>query len=200
MAIAKFGETSIAHIWQELLEKDMLCTDESYGIKTAYTLFTGATALLSAKKNQAKPTAFIIDELNGNFVMGAVVEYHAGKDKKDPGNWSYAWTFNKSDIPENAEVFHIYDGMGSQMFFDSVAMNKYNFTMLSECIVPTITGMAKTISKWLDDNVNENDIVGVELDGVFQARVAVEGGEVVKSIEVIGDTKAMIKNDASIEV
>jgi hypothetical protein len=59
--------------------------------------------------------------------------------------------------------------------------------------------MIKCISKWLDDNANKDDVEGVELEGVFLAQVAVEGEEVVKTIEPLGETKVLIKDDASIE-
>ena len=60
--------------------------------------------------------------------------------------------------------------------------------------------LLKTIKKYLIDNANEVDVTEVELEGVFQARSAKEKDEVVYSIEVIGETKAIIKSDEDIEV
>lgn len=198
MAIEKFATTKIPQNWVEGIEKSNLVVNASYANKVVDVMFTGVSLALNSLKKKDKPTAFVFDELNGNFIMGAVVEYHAGKAKDDPGNWSYVWTFNKTDIPDTATVYKASDPI-SHAFFQGAAMDKYTFTLDNMWIATMFIDMAKTISKWLDDNASENDIVGVELDGVFQARAAVEGGSVVKSIEVIGDTKVLIKDDAAIE-
>ena len=50
-----------------------------------------------------------------------------------------------------------------------------------------------------NENASEKEEVGVELDGVFQARVAVEDGKKVFAIEPAGEIKVLIKDDASIE-
>ena len=47
--------------------------------------------------------------------------------------------------------------------------------------------------KWLDNNAVDGEEVGVEMDGVFQASVAVENGEKVFSIVPDGEIKKIIK-------
>ena len=56
------------------------------------------------------------------------------------------------------------------------------------------------IKKWLEANAVEGEEVGVELDGIFQASVAVENGEKVFSLVPDGEIKKLIKDDAAIEV
>ena len=46
---------------------------------------------------------------------------------------------------------------------------------------------------------SETEEVSIEQDGVFQARVAIEGGEKVFAIEPAGEIKMLIKDDTSIE-
>ena len=70
-----------------------------------------------------------------------------------------------------------------------------------ESIYETTKYVLKTIRKWLDENAVDKEERGVELDGVFEARVAVEeGGEKVMSIEPAGEIKKLIKDDSAIEV
>ena len=196
MAIEKFD--GIAKAFAEGLEKEDMIFDLSYGKKVADALFTGVSNVLAQKKSKDKPAAFVFDELNGNFIMGADVEYHKGKDAKDPGNYSYVWTFNKEDVPDKAVVVRLTDPEVKPIF-NMYTINKYNFSTDEKCIVTVYLFMAKMISKWLTDNASESDINGVELEEVFQARVGVENGVVVKSIEPVGEIKVLIKDDASIE-
>jgi len=55
------------------------------------------------------------------------------------------------------------------------------------------------LRRWLDENAKENEVVSIEQDGVFEARVAVENGEKVFAIEPAGEVKIIIKDDAAIE-
>lgn len=198
MAIKKFQESTIPDLYVKSIEKLGLVLDANYTERIADILFTSISEFLGKIKSTEHPVAFIFDELNGNFIAGAVVQYHAGKGDKDPGNYSYIWTFDKSDIPDGSVEVRVID-QNFKTFFNGVSIQKYKMTVKEEFFVNMIITLMKDISKWLDDNAAEGDITGIELDGIFQARVAVEGGEIVKSMEVIGDTKALIKSDASIE-
>jgi hypothetical protein len=197
MAVKKLMETTIPETYQNEMDAIGLILHATYCDKIADALFTGVSSCLNIIKRKDKPAAFIFDEINGNFVGGAVVSYHEGKNG-DPGNWSYIWTFNKEDIPENAKIVKITDSQ-THNFFTSYTLQKYKFTLMEQFIVDMYTVMIKCISKWLDDNANKDDVEGVELEGVFLAQVAVEGEEVVKTIEPLGETKVLIKDDASIE-
>ena len=55
------------------------------------------------------------------------------------------------------------------------------------------------LRKWLDENTKSSEEALIELDGVFQARGAIEGGEKVFAIEPAGEIKILIKDDAAIE-
>ena len=60
--------------------------------------------------------------------------------------------------------------------------------------------LIQQIKNWLDANAVEGEEVGVEMDGVFQASVAIENGEKVFSIVPDGEIKKLIKDDAAIEI
>jgi hypothetical protein len=53
--------------------------------------------------------------------------------------------------------------------------------------------------KWLDENAKMDEEVTIEQDGVFQARVGIEAGQKVFSLEPAGEIKMLIKDDASVE-
>jgi hypothetical protein len=196
--IKKIMETTIPDTWsQEMDNAHEYILHPTTCEKIAVVMAEGVTNYLNAIKKQDKPVAFVFEELNENFIAGAIVEYHPGKND-DPGNWSYVWTFTPDDIPDNAKIVKASDTT-SQHFFTSVSMNKYNFTIDPEAISIMFMVLMKTISKYLEDNASKDDINGVEIPGELQAQVAIEGDEIVKSIEPIGELKVLIKDDAAIE-
>lgn len=198
MAIKKIMETTIPETWSHELDVDYDNLLHATACeKIANTLVEGVTMCLNAMKRTDKPAAFVFEEINENFVAGAVVEYFAGKND-DPGNWSYIWTFSADDIPDNAKIVRATD-MSTHNFFTSCSMRKYSFTIDPEAIAVIYTVLLKTISKYLEDNATKDDITGVEVPGVIQAQAAIEGDEIVKSIEPLGEMKVLIKDDATIE-
>ena len=198
MALKKLMETVIPETWSQELDTtyDNVLHPTACE-KIANTLVEGVSACLNVMKRQDKPVAFVFEEINENFIAGAVVEYHAGKND-DPGNWSYIWTFSAEDIPDNAKVIKVTDVM-THNFFTSASMRKYYFTITPDSIAVIYTVVLKTLSKYLEDNASKDDIIGVEIPGVLQAQAAIEGDEIVKSIEPLGEMKVLIKDDAAIE-
>lgn len=164
-------------------------------------LFSGVTACLADIKKKEHPTAFVFENNDGSFIAGAIVEFVANADDKNkPGSWNYYWTWDKNDVPANARITRITDSQVSQ-YFRGIGGSKYgmNFRDLA-AINETLRFFLVQLDKWLDENASETEEVGIELDGVFQSRVVVEDGVKVKSIEVDGEIKKMIKDDSAIEV
>lgn len=198
MAIKKIMETTIPEAWsQELDDKYDNVLHPTNCEKIAVTLIEGVTTCLNAMKRVDKPLAFVFERINETFIAGAIVEYHGGKSD-DPGNWSYIWTFDPDDIPENAKIVKVTDVV-THSFFTSVSMRKYSFTLAAESIAIIYTVLVETISKYLDDNASKDDINGIEIPGMFIAQSTIEGDEIVKSAEPIGEMKVLIKDDAAIE-
>lgn len=198
MAIKKLMETSIGEMWER-------CTDDESDIiveaaqlpKVVETLFNAVSRCLGDMKLKEKPVAFVFAELNGVFNAGAVVKFHdGGNDAGD--NWSYVWTFDKADIPEDAKIITLND-IPAQQYFNSYSAEKFHFGIETPCIANLYGKFTKVLSAWLEENANKDETVGVVLDGVFEARVDVEGEEIIKSIEPSGEIKTLIKNDAAIE-
>lgn len=198
MAVKKLMESTLPEIFQRLVDEEAnLIVDASWTFKVADIIFESVSKCLAATKRNDKPVAFVFEELNGNFIAGAVVQFHDGGD--DAGNnWSYIWTFDRSDIPEGAKEIKMAD-VPAHQFFNGVSSVKYHLAVKDECIVNLYTCFMKCLSQWLTDNATAGDTVSIELENVFEARVAVEGESVIKSLEVSGELKTLIKDDAAIE-
>jgi len=198
MAVKKLMETTLPEIYQRVADEEAnQIIDASRTSMIADVAFTAVSNCLSAMKLKEKPIAFVFEELNGQFNAGAVVKFHdGGNDAGD--NWSYVWTFNKEDIPEDAKVIKMSDNPAHQ-YFNAVSGQKYHYSLKDFCITDTYTKFFKVLSSWLDENATPGETTSIVLDGVFEARVDVDGEEIIKSIEPSGEIKTLIKNDAAIE-
>ena len=184
-----------------------LYNDKSYDLSGQHTemmadiIFTGVSNALGAIKTKEQPVAFIFKKNNDEFICGAVIKFIPNDD--DPtkaGSWSYVWTFDKEDIPANAKLIGCEDA-NIIAYFRGVARNKYGAAFRDQAAITECTRyLMQTISKWLDENASDQEEVGVELEGVFQATVAVENGIKYKALVPEGEIKKLIKDDSAIEV
>ena len=167
--------------------------------KFSYVLFTAVSNLLNGAKSKERPTSFEFETIDGNLVAAAICQYFPNEDPEKPGNWSLVWTFDKADIPENCNRISLKDPQ-THSYFRSIAGDKYGIRFKTpESLVSLMTIILEQIHKWLDENAKENEEVSIEQDAVFQARVAVEGGQKVFALEPAGEIKMLIKDDAAIE-
>lgn len=200
MAIQNIMETKIPHLYSlglyNELEYDLA---EEHTDKVLHVIIDAVSNCLGDIKSKEHPVAFIFEENNLDFIAGAVVEYHPNEDESQPGNWSYIWTFNKEDIPENARKVKIDAEMSS--YFRGVGSKKYGMGFEDEAsLVNTTRYLLRTISHWLDENAEEGKENGIQMEGVVVMRCGIENGVIVKSIEPVGEVKVLIKGDAEIEV
>jgi len=186
MAVKKLMETTLPEIYQRVADEEAnQIIDASRTSMIADVAFTAVSNCLSSMKLKEKPMAFVFEELNGNFNAGAVVKYHdGGNDSGD--NWSYVWTFNREDIP-------------AHQYFNAESGQKYHFSLKDFCIADAYSKFFKVLSSWLDENATADETTSIVLDGVFEARVDVDGEEIIKSLEPSGEIKTLIKSDAAIE-
>ena len=161
---------------------------------------TGVANLLNNAKSMETPTAYVVRKVEGGFVVGCVVQYFENKDdKNNPGNWNMTWTFNEEDIPKNASIIGI-DNTQTHSYFRAVAGEKWGMVFQDEgSLVTTLIYAFEQLKKWLDENVKENQDVSIEVDGIFEAKAAVENGEKVFAITADGPIKMLIKDDNKIE-
>ena len=199
MAIQNIMETKIPELFTKALytEREYDLADE-HTDKVLYSLVNGVSSCLGDIKSKEYPVAFIFEENNLDFIIGAVVEYHPNEDESQPGNWSYVWSFNKDDIPDNARQVKIDANLSA--YFRGTADKKYGMGFKTlEALIELSRYMFRSISSWLDENAKEGEENGVQMDGVIIFRCAVENGVIVKSAEPVGEVKVLIKGDAAIE-
>lgn len=168
--------------------------------KVGDVIFEAVSACLGDMKNKNNAVAFIFNDFNKDFLVGAVIEYEPNEDPKQPGSWNYFWTWNEDDIPEGATKTDLNQALNAS-YFKGVSQSKYAFGFNNLEALTTLTVyFFKTIYNWLNDNASDKAEEGIELDGVFHARVVVENDEKIMSIEPDGEMKKLIKDDLALEV
>lgn len=162
--------------------------------------FSSIASVLNSVKSPDHPAAFIVDKSDKTFVAAGVIQYFPNEtDPKKPGNWSLIFTFNENDIPSDAVKYNLTDTQ-VHSYFRAIGGDKYHMKFHSpESVVIVPSYFFAKLYDWLDANAKENEEVCIAQEGVFQARVAMEGGEKVFAIEPDGEIKVLIKDDASIQ-
>ena len=196
----KLFDTSLPTMWSKMLfEEHNADLAPEHMDKIFDVAVTGVADILNTSKSMEKPTSFTFRKLNKQVVMIATVQYFPNADKSKPGNYSLTFSFNESDIPKNSQVIDITDPT-TYPYFIGIGGKKYGMRFESDSdIVLCLTDAFDSLHKWLDENAKEGETVSIEADGLFQARVAIEGKEKVFAIEPDGEIKNLIKDDASIE-
>lgn len=196
----KFTETTLPQNYSKgIFEEKCLDLAPEHADKIADVLFTATANLLNQAKSKDRATVFAFNKIDGSLIAAAIVRFFENEDAANPGNWSLVWTFDQADIPEGSFIIDL-KNPDTYSYFITVAGEKYSMGFAqSSDIVDCTTYLLMQIKKWLDENAKENEVVSVELPGVFQARVAVENGEKVFAIEPDGEVKNLIKDDAGIE-
>lgn len=166
--------------------------------KVFYILFNGASEILSTIKSKDRPAAVTFETINNTFVAGALVQLLVD-EATNTEKWNLVWTFDESDLPDNTFRVTVKDAQ-THPYFRAVAGDKYGMKFTdASCLITLLTDALVQLKKWLDENAAENKEVSIEIEGICQARVAVENGEKVFAIEPDGLVKKLIKDDASIE-
>ena len=194
-----FDTTLPANYSKVLFEEKNLDLAPEHLVKMFDTVFTGSANLLNHAKSLNAPTALIFRDLKQNVVAVSVVQFFPNEDASKPGNWSLIWSFDEKDIPENALKIEFSDPQ-SHTYFRAVAGEKYGMGFKNvDCLVNCIICSFEQLKKWLDENAAEDKTIGIECDGLFKARVAIESNEKVFALEADGEIKNLIKDDAAIE-
>ena len=195
----EFYSTNLAHnISHGLYNEKGYDVAETHIDKLFYTIFYGVSSVLKDNKSKDAPTTFLITEISGKPVAAATVEYFEGEGN-NPGNWSLVWTFNPEDIPANTVKLELQNDL-THSDFRAIAGDKYGMTFRDRtCIITLITFCVEQLYKWLDENAKEGEVVEIELEGVFTAKVEVVDGSKVFVIDPAGEVKTLIKDDSAIE-
>lgn len=196
----KLFETMLPSMYSKsLFEEKNTDLASEHTDKMADILFTGTAYVLKSAKSKEKPAAYVFNKIDGTVIAAAIVQFFENSDKDNPGNWSLVWTFDAADIPDGALRITL-DDLKSHQYFRSVAGEKYGIRFESpSAMVDCLTVLIAQIKKCLDENAKAGSEFSIEQDGIFQARSTVENGEKVFALEVDGEIKNLIKDDAAIE-
>lgn len=163
----------------------------------AKTVFNGITDFLNIAKNKEVPIVVLIQDVKGEKIAFACVEYDKGEDNDaSDGSWTYFWSYNMADIPENATVYVIDQTEVQKVIAKRghnlchMVVGVLNYLSVLCCITFNI------VHDVLDQqDVAEGDEYTIELPGYFESSVSVENGEKVFSITPKEEMKVLIKSD-----
>jgi hypothetical protein len=195
----EFSSTNLPHnVSHGLYNQKGYDLAESHIDKLYYILFYGVASVLKDNRSKDCPTTFTISEANGKPIAAATVEYFDGEGD-NPGNWSLVWTFDPADIPANANKIDLQNDL-THSYFRTIAGEKWGMRFYDRtAIVSLITYSVEQLFKWLDENAKEGEVVEIDLEGVFNAKVEVVDGKKVMAIDPDGEVKTIIKDDSAIE-
>lgn len=186
--------TLCASIGWELTPDDTL-----FWFKSA---FAGITDALNILKNKTTPVAILIQDLKGNKIACACVQYDLSEDAGDSpaGTWTCTWSWDSDDITEDTVIYTI-DQEQIQKIISNRAYELYKISMTSLSFVSQLTVyMFNVIHDALDQQaVEEGESWTIELDGFFDATVEVVDGKKEFSLLPKGEMKTLIKDDANNE-
>lgn len=201
MVTHSITDTNIPSTADKILAQEKLILLPAAYIPMAAEIFLKAmAACLKEVKSKKRPAAFCVDDLNGNMIFAGVVSYEPGEGgDEDAGNWTYVYTFNKSDIPEGSHIVKLNDTLVFP-FINNTAYADYKCNFDTESLaVNSITTVLETIYHWLGDNAIADDEVAIDILGNL-FKVSIINGEIVRSAEPSDELRTAIKSDSSIEV
>ena len=163
------------------------------------TVVAGTTDFLALVKTKEDAVALTFDNVKGEMVMAAVVEYNDNADGEGQGNWNYYFTFDAKDL-EGKKRYSI----SATQVHSVIAKRGYELCRIRFATPNLITDysviFATLIREFLETNAKDGEEFTVEHEGYFLATAAVEDGVVEKSFLPDGAMKRLIKDDIATEV
>lgn len=168
--------------------------DDERSMRTFKAIFAGVTDVLNIMKSKTLPKAVVIQDMKNNRYAAAICQFIDGEGD-DAGSWTYVWTFNMDEIPENAEIITL-DQSSAQKIIMKRALS-YDIRFANGSFIATLAVyMLKIIKDYLDQqDVANGDSLSMSLDGYFVATVEVNEDRKVFSLVPAGEIKTLIKND-----
>lgn len=202
MATVNIEESSLVSILvHDVSKKAGGFIPEAVAVKTYKALTIGIAKFLATVKTTKNPVAFTVTDTEGNFIVGAVVEYTDAPDVEDDitGNWNFFFTFDKNDIPENAMTYDIKDKQTHDVII--VAAWEYASAQFqgTDAMITMFVIAFESLRDYMMEAANDGDEYELVYQGVFVARSTIEEGEKVVSLTPDGLIKKMIKDDSALE-
>lgn len=164
-------------------------------VKTAFEVTFEATSdFLRVVKSKQK-TALLFNDVKGNMIAAAVLEYNDNEDEDGQPNYNYYWTFDKEDV--EGEDVKTYESNQEQVvaMLSSRCYESHNYKLTKTYAALMPTTCLSMLSDSLSENAKEGEEYTIKHDGYFTASSTVEDGKIVKSLLPDGPMKILIKDD-----
>lgn len=167
--------------------------------RTAFEVtFEGTSDFLRMVKSKQK-TALLFNDVKGNMIAAAVLEYNENEDEDGQPNYNYYWTFDKADV--EGEDVKKYESNQEQVvaLFNTRCYESHHYKLTkayAAIMAPTCLSM---LSDSLSENAKEGEEYTIAHEGYFTASSTVEDGKIVKSLLPAGPMKILIKDDSQVQ-
>jgi len=198
----KYEETNLSNeILKAITEKLRYGWDLEFSVDGVKMLLEGMAKYLAEVKEKGKVHAAVVEDLKGNFHIGAFVEYVKGEGEKS-GEASYVltYTFNADNIKETYVKANLGDPVFHHIIADvGLTQHGLSFRKLDdkEFLTPTMCVIADCIKNYLHANASIDPVV--ELDNYFKASAEIDGDKIYYKITPGEILKQHIKADAENE-
>ena len=162
----------------------------------------GITDAVNQFKSKEYPVVVLVQDLKGNKIIFACSQYIKADDEDETaqGSWTYFWSYDMADIPEDAKIYTLDQDFVQQIIakrgHDMVNMVMTNLPFVAQLCVY----MFNLIKDALDQKaVEDGSSLTFRLDGYFEASVEVNNGVKKFSFMPMGEMKMLIKDDAASE-
>lgn len=199
MSVVNFLDSKIPQNVSMELAKNNATLAAQHVEKVLRVLMTGASTMLGEMKSLDTPKGIAFRKPDGSFIAGAKVAYNKNPDDPDnpaSGNWSYAWSFNESDL-DGAVVTDVNTNILTFDYFRQAADKLFRMKFTDDGIGIMIFNLIlEGISQWLDENATDAEENSLVSNGVMEAACKVENnGSVSKALTPVGEIKKLVKGD-----
>lgn len=167
-------------------------------VRVIEIVVAGTTDFMSMVKSKEDRVALTFENIKGDMILAAVVEYNDNEDGEGQGNWNYYWTFDPKDI-EGARIYKI-SATQVHTVIAKRGYEMYKIKFATPNLIEEYANLFATlIREFLETNAKDGEEFTVEHEGYFVATAAVEDGVVEKSFLPDGAMKRLIKDDEATE-
>lgn len=198
----RLGESSIPSELMNAVNVDLKYDWDPADTEPIYMcLFTAIakTPSFFKSKEDGGKRAFEVVDYKGNFLLGAYVVYTPGSTEAMPGNWSFAFTFDRDDIKDIPKIINNHENSFQKILGD-VVLELLSWRYCNTNFQDGLTlVLIQTLVNCLDTNAAEGAKFIITLPEVFDAISTIEDGEKVFAIEPSARLSRIVKGDGEIQ-
>lgn len=197
---SKLKETKYAENMNTMCGALSWSVAEDEALDWAKCIVAGIMDVLNEKKSKAQPQAVLVQDLKGNKIIYACVEYIPKESEEGTGSWSCYWSWDCESIPENA-VVHTLEKADVQTIIRKRGGEICGLVLADKANTITMAVYFFNIIRDMLDQqaVEDGGSWTIEEDGYFEATVEVVDGVKQYSFTPKGEMKMLIKADDELE-